>query len=221
MTLPTTHTSRPSSPTRLTISVARLGNVIVDPADAFRDVAERPTAALAFVALVALRFGSLFLFYRPDVEPARLLTGVVFQVITVWPLTFLLTLLLWTSTLVCGVRATWSSFYSTVVHVVFAHTLLTVAVASAAGALLPADAEVDLRHPPFTNLGSVVGSDAHPVAHALAAELDVRSAYALLLAWLGVKASVADRNGAHAARVIAACLGVHLSLVALLAFLRS
>jgi hypothetical protein len=221
MTLITTQTTRPSSVPRLTLALTRLGNLIVDPVAAFRDVAECPTAGLAFVSLIALRFGSLFLFYQPDVELARLVTGLVFQIVTVWPLTFVLTLLLWTSTLMCGVRAAWSALYCTVVHVVFAHTLLTVAIASVAGALLPASVDVDLRHPPFTNLGSLVGSDGQSVAHALFAEIDVRSAYALLLVWLGVRASVADRSGRRAAQVVGACTSVYLLLVTLSALMRS
>jgi len=170
-------------------AAARLVNVILDPLAAFRDIDASPTWALAFVALTALRFGSLFVFYRPEVSPLKLVAGVLFQVLTVAPAVVVLALGLWAVAKFWRARLSWSSALSVTVHALFAYTLATVLVASIAGAVLPASVEVDLRNPPFTNLAFVAGAQTPAVMRRLLAAADVRVAYAFVLAYLGVAAA--------------------------------
>jgi hypothetical protein len=177
-----------SAPTRVS-ALARLANVVVDPRAAFRDVGMAPTWAAAFAALIALRFASLFAFYRPDTNPGKLVVGVLFQIVTVGPLLFLLSLVLWLVGVLWRARMSWATAVSIAVHVLFAYTLATVLVASVAGALLPASVEVDLRSPPFTNLEFLAGSDGNPAVRRLLALVDVRTAYALVLVSIGVGAA--------------------------------
>jgi hypothetical protein len=190
----------------------RLANVVVDPGAAFGGISARPVWALAFAALVALRVGSLFVFYQPEASAAKLVAGVLFQVMTLLPLIAVLTTLLWSAAAVWRATLTWPSAWSLTTHVTFAYTLATVAAASAAGAFLPESAEVNLRSPPFTNLAFLVSDADAPALHALAAEADIRSAYAAVLAWVGVRAA-SDAHSGAAARIIATCFAVS-SLVA-------
>ena len=194
-----------SSPTRERHSSAwdRLLDVVIDPAHAFQGIDAHPVWGVAFVALVGLRFGSVLAFYRPDITAAKLVTGILFQVVTLIPLIAVLATLLRVAAAVWRARLTWSGAWSLTVHVMFAYTLATVAVASVAGALLPESTDVDLRHPPFTNPAFLVVGAQSPVLHALALEADVRSAYAAVLLWVGVRA-VAGAGGA-ASRVVATC----------------
>jgi hypothetical protein len=187
-------------------SLDRLVNVVIDPAAAFAGLDARPAWGVAFVAIVALRFGSLLAFYQPDTTAARLVAGVLFQVVTLIPLIAIMTTALWAAAAVWRVRLTWPGAWSLTTHVTFAYTLLTIAVASVAGALLPESTDVDLRNPPFTNLGSLIVDGQAPVLHALAVEADVRSAYAAVLVWIGVRAVSAARGG-DAAWVVATCFG--------------
>lgn len=190
---------------RTAIALGRIGNVIVDPIAAFAHVDTAPTSGLAFFALVGLRFSSVLVFYHPAVDPARLAAGALFQLITIWPLTVVLTLLLWTTSRSWGARMSWTSTYCVVIHVMLAYTLATIAIASVAGAVLPASTNIELRHPPFTNLGALVNAESNPLAHALALELDYRSAYALMLTFIGVRVSTADHNSSRACLIVATC----------------
>ena len=74
---------------------SRLFNLTVDPASAFQGIANDAPWFLAFVAAVALRLGSLFIFYRPTTTPLKLLVGVVFQITTVAPQLLLASALVW------------------------------------------------------------------------------------------------------------------------------
>ena len=206
---------------RTAIALGRIGNVIVDPIAAFVNLNTDPTSALAFFVLVALRFTSVLVFYHPDVDAARLGAGALFQLITIWPLTIVLTLLLWLISRASGARTSWASSYSVTVHVMLAYTLATVAIASVAGALLPESTDVELRHPPLTNLGAFVDKSANPLAHALLLELDYRSAYALALTYLGVRESDTDRSTSRAVRVVATCFAANLLFATLTAFVRT
>jgi hypothetical protein len=199
--------------------LSRLANVVLDPTVGFRDIDRHPTGSVAFVALVALRFGSLLAFYRPDTSPPRLLAGILFQFATLIPLVTLTTALLWIVAMLWRSRIAWASAWCITTHVMFAYTLLTVAFASVAGALLPESTEVDLRHPPFTNLGMLVSTSDSAALHALAVEADVRSAYASILAWLGVRAA-ANVTCIAAAAVISSCVVVEVLAAVLSALLR-
>lgn len=204
----------------MSTALGRIGDVIVDPTAAFAHVDTTPTSALAFLTLIALRFTSILVFYHPDVDPARLAAGILFQLITVWPLTVVLTLLLWTTARAWGTRTSWSSTYCVVVHVMLAYTLATIAIASIAGAVLPENTHVDLRHPPFTNLGTLVSGTASPVVHALLGEVDYRSAYALVLVFIGVRESSDRHDSARARLIVATCFAANLALTTLTAFVR-
>jgi hypothetical protein len=58
-----------------------------------------------------------------------------------------------------------------------------------AGALLPEAIDVDLRNPPFTNLTSLLTGTDSEVLRLLVGEFDVRSAYVLMLLWLGLRSA--------------------------------
>ena len=182
----------------------RLVDVVIDPAAAFQGIGARPVWGVAFVALVALRFGSVLAFYQPDTNAAKLVTGVLFQVVTLIPLIAILATVLRVAAAVWRAGLTWPGAWSLTTHVMFAYTLATVAVASVAGALLPESADVDLRSPPFTNLGSLISDVQSPLLHALATEADIRSMYAAVLVWIGVRAA-SDARGGVAARIVATC----------------
>ena len=199
--------------------LSRLANVVLDPIVGFRGIDRHPTGSVAFLALVALRFGSLLTFYRPDTSPPRLLAGILFQFAMLIPVVTITTTLLWIVAVVWRSRMPWATAWCITTHVMFAYTLLTVACASVAGALLPESTDVDLRHPPFTNIGGLVSASESPILHALAIEADVRSAYAAILAWIGVRAA-ANVSGVAAAAVISTCVGVEVLAALLSALLR-
>jgi hypothetical protein len=212
--------AQPRASSRTTVALGRIGNVIVDPVAAFAQVSTYPTTALAFLALVALRFTSVLVFYHPELDAARLAAGALFQVVTIWPLTIALTLLLWITSRAWNARTSWTSTYCVIVHVMLAYTLATIAIASVAGAILPETSNVELRHPPFTNLGALASAAANPVTHALLVELDYRSAYALALTFVGVRESALDRNASRAGFVVATCFAAHLLLAMVIAVAR-
>ena len=189
------------------VALARVADIVVDPPAAFRDIDTQPSWGVAFLAIVGLRFASLIAFYHPDTTPAKLLAGVLFQVTTTFPLIAVTATLLWGVALAWRIRVTWASALCVTTHVAFAYTLCTVAIASVAGALLPDSVQVELRHPPFTNLGYLTDASESPAWHALAAAADVRSLYTLVLAWIGVRsASKATVLGAAAA--VATCFAI-------------
>jgi len=167
-------------------SVGRLVNLIVDPATAFRGIADDSRWLLAFVVAVTLRFGSLFVFYRPAVTPVKTVLGLVFQVTTVAPQLLLASVLIWISAKAWRLGVRWRSTFSVVTHVYVAYTLATIAVASVAGAVLPESTEVDLRSPPFTNLAWFV-PELGGLARRMLEEFDIRYAYVLVLLGLGLR----------------------------------
>jgi len=192
---------------------SRLVNLTVDPASAFRGIADDAPWFLAFVAAVTLRFGSLFIFYRPTVTPLKLVVGVVFQITTVAPLLLLTSAVVWMVAKAWGLRVGWKPIFSITTHVYVAYTLATVAVASIAGALLPESADIDLRNPPFVNLASLVAESAGGIGRRVLGELDIRSAYALMLLWFGLRAASADDTRSRIPRVIASVAGVRLAAI--------
>jgi len=170
----------------------RLANLVVDPVDAFRGIACDPSWRLAFLAAVGVRFGSLFVFYEPSVTPIKALGGLLLQVLTVGPTVLLSSLVVWLVARVWRVNVAWATAFSILMHVYVAFTLATLAFSSVAGALLTESADVDLRNPPFTNLTSLVGGTDSDVVRTLAGEMDVRSAYVLVLLWLGLRGAAPD-----------------------------
>ena len=189
---------------------ARLANVVIDPVASFRAVANDPRWLAAFTAVILLRFVSLFVFYQPSATPGKLLMGVVFQIVTTAPLLVALGLVLWSCSRAFGVRVAWPVSFAITVHVYFAYTLATVAVASVAGAVLPASVDVDLRNPPFTNLATLAPDER--VVRGLLTWVDVRSAYALALVMLGLRASVSVVSVRRVALAAVSAYGVLLAI---------
>ena len=194
-------------PRRGLVALARVADIVVDPPAAFRDIDTQPSWGVAFLAIVGLRFSSLIAFYHPDTTPAKLLAGVLFQVTTTFPLIAVTATLLWGVALAWRIRVTWASALCVTTHVAFAYTLCTVAIASIAGVLLPDSVQVELRHPPFTNLAYLTDPSESPAWHALAAAADIRSLYASLLAWVGVR-SASNATALAAAAAVATCFAI-------------
>jgi hypothetical protein len=178
-------------------------NLVVDPVAAFRGIGAHPSWALAFVIAIALRFGSLLAFYRPAVTPAKVIAALLVQIMTIAPAVLVASLVVRTAATVWRVGASWTSTFSVVMHVYVAYTLATIAFASVAGALLPESADVDLRHPPFTNFTALLGDTTTEVIGRLLAEVDVRSAYALALLWLGLRGTVPNATRSVVTKVVA------------------
>jgi len=199
---------------------ARLLNLVVDPVAAFRGIGTHPRWALAFVFAIAIRFASLFAFYRPAVTPLKVVAGLLFQVATVMPTVLVASLVVWMAAMVWRLRVSWTPAFSVVMHVYVAYTLATIAFAGVAGALLPESADVDLRHPPFTNFAPLLGTSTSEVLLSLAREFDVRSAYALLLLWLGLRGAAPDAARCDVASAVAAIAVVRVAGVVTLALLR-
>jgi len=166
---------------------ARLVNLMVDPGAAFRGIAENPSWLLAFLAAATIRFASLFIFYRPAVTPAKVIAGLLVQILTVASTVLLASLVTWLAAGAWRVGVSWATAFSILMHAYVAFTLVTLAFACVAGALLPEDGDVDLRNPPFTNLTSLLSGTGSAVFRPLAGEFDVRSAYVLALLWLGLR----------------------------------
>ena len=198
---------------------ARLLNVVVDPVMAFRGIGAHPHWALAFAFAVGIRFASLLVFYRPAVTPLKVVAGLLFQVATVMPTVLFASLVVWLAAMVWRLRVSWTPIFAVVTHVYVAYTLATVAFASVAGAVLPESADVDLRHPPFTNLAPLFGDFTSEAILTLAGEADVRSAYALLLLWLGLRGAAPDANRPDVASAVATVAVVRLGGVVALALL--
>ena len=76
-------------------ALGRLVDTVLDPLEAFRGIDTQPTWGVAFLALVALRFGSVLAFYHPDTTPAKLLAGILFQLVMLLPPLTITACLLW------------------------------------------------------------------------------------------------------------------------------
>jgi hypothetical protein len=157
--------------------------------------------------------GSLFAFYRPAITPLKLVTGLLFQLVTIAPALLFVALVVWLAARVCRVSVSWTPAFAVVTHVYVAYTLATIAFASVAGAVLPESADVDLRHPPFTNFAMLLDDATPEVIRHLVGEVDVRSAYALLLLWLGLRGAAPNAarhgvTGAVATIVVIRVVGV-------------
>jgi len=189
---------------------ARLVNLVVDPGAAFRGIADDPSWALAFVAAVGIRFGSLFIFYQPAVTPIKVIASLLLQVLTVGSTVVLASLVAWLTARGWRVGVAWVTAFSVLMHVYVVFTLATVAFAAVAGALLPESVDVDLRNPPFTNLTSLLRGADPEVFRTLVGEMDVRSAYALVLLSLGIRGAAPQAPRSAVARIILtiACLRV-------------
>jgi hypothetical protein len=199
---------------------ARLVNLVVDPVAAFCGIADDPSWRLAFLVTVGIRFASLFIFYQPAVTPIKVLGGLLFQVLTVGPTVLLASLVAWLTARVWGVSVVWATAFSIVMHVCVAFTLATLGFASVAGAVLPESADVDLRNPPFTNVASLLRGTGPGVVRTLVGELDVRSAYVLVLLWLGLRSAAPNAPRSAVARVLLTIAFVRLTGVMTVSLLR-
>lgn len=199
---------------------ARLVNLVIDPVAAFRGIGVHPRWALAFLVAIAVRFASVIVFYRPAVSPLKVVAGLLFQVAAIAPAVFFASLAVWLAARVWGVGVAWMPTLSVVMHVYVAYTLVTVAFASVAGALLPESAEVDLRQPPYTNFASLLGGSPSEAVRSLVTEADIRSAYALVLLWLGLRGAAPNAARSDVTSVVATIAIVRLVGVAVLALLR-
>lgn len=192
-------------------AIARLVDVVVDPRAAFQSIAERPAWLAVLLVIVAVRFASVFAFYRPDTTPAKLVAGVAFQLATVVPVVLVSSGLLWLTSRFWSIRLRWAVAFSIVLHVYAAYTVATIAVASVAGALLPASVDVDLRSPPFTDLRALVDVSASPALGRILGELDARSLYACGLVALGVAAADRGASRIRIAGVVLSCFAVRVA----------
>lgn len=199
-------TQRPATASAPGLAFGRVLDTFVDPVSAFESAGYRPTWFVAFLFLVFVRFGSVLAFYRPEVSVSKLAAGLLFQLGNVFPLAATATIL-WLVSRAWRACLTYASAWCVSAHVMLAHTLVTVAIASVAGALLPESVDVELRHPPFTNLAFLVDAAARPRLHAMFAELDVRSLYACVLAWIGVRAA-SSQNALPVVGIVATCFAL-------------
>jgi hypothetical protein len=220
VTSPGHATAAAHEPASASSASARLLNLVVDPVAAFRGIGPHPHWALAFVVVMALRFGSLFVFYRPAVTPLKVVAGLLFQLATIAPAVLFASLLVWLAAKVWRVGVSWTPTFSVVTHVCVAYTLATIAFASVAGAVLPESVNVDLRNPPFTNFTGVLGDSAPAIVRSLVEELDVRSAYALLLLWIGLRSAAPNAVRYDVASAVATIVLVRLTGVVALSLLR-
>ena len=193
--------------------LAQVVDVVVDPRAAFRAIASRPTWAGALLVLIGIRFSSLFVFYQPATEPGKLVAGVAFQFATIVPMVIASATVLWVSGRVWSVAISRSIALSIAVHVTLAYTIATIAIASAAGAFLPASTDVDLREPPFVNLSVLATPDMSPVLARGLGEIDIRSAYAIVLVALGVRGAVPAAARRRVAAAVATCVVVRVVAV--------
>jgi hypothetical protein len=199
---------------------ARLVNLVVDPVAAFRGIGVHPRWALAFMIAVALRFGSLFAFYRPTATPLKVVAGLLFQLATITPAVLLASLAVWLAARVWRVGVSWASTFCVVTHVYVAYTLATIVFASVSGALLPESADVDLRNPPFTNFAWLLADSTPESVRTLVRELDVRSVYAMLLLWTGLRGAAPNAVRYDVTTAVATIVLVRLTGVVALATLR-
>jgi hypothetical protein len=200
-------------------ALGRLANIVLDPTAAFRGLEVHQTWAAALAAIVVARLAGLYAFYTPDLSILKLAGGVLFQFATTVPVLTVLAAVLWLSSKAWRVDVTWATAFAMTAHVYFAYTLATLALATAAGALLPASVEVDLRAPPFTSPAFLASRDA-PLVNALLAEMDVRSAYVLMLIWLGVRTTAPQVGHGRAVGVVATCFTVKLTFAVATTLLR-
>lgn len=212
--------SNPASARSRAGALGRLANIVLDPTAAFRSIEAHQSWAAALAAIVVARLGGLYAFYTPDLSILKLSGGVLFQIATTVPVLTVLAAVLWLSSMTWRVGMTWARAFAMTAHVYFAYTLATLALASAAGALLPASVEVDLRAPPFTSPAFLASRDA-PLASTLLGEMDVRSAYALMLVWLGVRTMAPQVGHGRAIGVVATCFTVKLTFAVATMLLRN
>lgn len=215
------HTASASSgPASGSSAGARLANLLVDPVSAFRGIETHPHWVLAFVTAMALRMGSVFAFYRPAITPLKVVTGLLFQLVTVAPAVLFASLVVWLAAKGWRIPVSWTAAFAVVTHVYVAYTVATITFASVAGAVLPASADVDLRHPPFTNFMTLLDDAMPEVIRHLVGEVDVRSAYALLLLWLGLRGAAPNAACHGVTGAVVTIVAVRLTGVVTLALLR-
>jgi hypothetical protein len=204
------------SPSRL----ARLLDAIVDPVHAFRGLDERPTWVAPFAAAVLLHVSAVFVFYRPEVTMVKVAgTAVLQSLSTIWML-FVWCAVVWGAARVWNVDVSWSATFAVVSHVHVVNTLVTLAVASVMGTLLPESMLIDIQHLPYTNLGFLADGTTHLTLHRLAAQLDARAVYSLILLWLGLHAIAPLATRSRLRAVVATFAAVRLSTVAAAALLQ-
>ena len=216
--LPVTSISNASA--RRSGAGARLVNLMVEPGAAFRGIAHDPSWVLAFLAATGIRFGSLFIFYQPAVTPIKVIAGLLLQLVTVASTVLLASLVTWLTARAWGVAVSWATAFSILMHVYVASTLVTLAFASVAGALLPESVDVDLRNPPFTNLTSLLSETDSEVFRLLASEMDVRSVYVLMLMWQGLRGAAPEVPRSAIARILTTIAFVRVAGVVSVSLLR-
>jgi hypothetical protein len=133
----------------------------------------------------------------------------------VMPMILMSATLLWASGRAWDVRFPWPTAFSIATHVLVAYTMITIAVASVAGAVLPASVDVDLRAPPFMNLGQLADAAHSPRWARVLAEVDARSAYALVLTAMGIRAAQPAVGRARIIGVVVSCFAARLVVVSL------
>lgn len=201
-------------------SVTRLIDLIIDPARAFHGIAHHAPWFAAFMTAVALRFASLLVFYHPTMTIGKIVTGIVFQIGTVAAPILFGSLVVGFVARVLSLRVRWRVLFSIITHVYVAYTLVTIAVVSVAGAVLPDSADLDLRNPPFVNLAALVPDAASTLLRRVVAEIDLRAAYAAALLWLGLRGAAPDESAAAATRVVATVVTLRLATVAAVELVR-
>jgi hypothetical protein len=161
---------------------------------------------------------SLLVFYDPELRPLKILASLAFQVGAVVPPLVVGSTAIWLLAMAWRLRIGWAQLFSICAHVTVAYTLATIAFASVAGALLPDSASIDIRNPPYTNVGFLFHRmGTATLLHRLAAEADIRSAYAAGLLWLGLRvageAEPPRKVGVVAASVVASLAIVRVARV--------
>jgi hypothetical protein len=201
-------------------SVTRLVYLLIDPARAFDGIVHYAPWLSALITAVALRFASLLVFYHPTMTIGKLVAGMVFQIGTVAPRILLGSLVVGFVARVWDLRIRWRALFSIITHVYVAYTFATIAVVSVAGAVLSDSAELDLRNPPFVSVAALVPDAASTLVRRIAAEFDLRAAYAAVLLWLGLRGAAPDESPAAATRVVATVVALRLAIVAAVELVR-
>jgi hypothetical protein len=148
------------------------------------------------------------------------IAGLLVQILTVASTVLLASLVTWLAAGAWRVGVSWATAFSILMHAYVAFTLITLAFACVAGALLPEDGDVDLRNPPFTNLTSLLSGTGSAGFRPLAGEFDVRSAYVLALLWLGLRNGSPEAPRSAVAKVLLTVAFVRVAGVVTVSLLR-
>jgi len=80
--------------------------------------------------------------------------------------------------------------------------------------------DVDVRNPPFTNLTSLMGGTDSEILRTLVGEMDVRSAYVLVLLWLGFRGAAPEAPRSAVARITLTIASVRVAGAVTISLLR-